>query len=92
MLLFILVLNPLIILLERHLTGIRTGHRTTKTAVVAYADDVMILVTVPAGIQTIEDLLLTYERAAGAHLNIHKSKALAAGLWNTFWTSHIIRK
>jgi hypothetical protein len=41
-LLFALVLNPLLYLLEQNLTGISFGHRTTKTAVVAYADDVTI--------------------------------------------------
>ena len=87
-----MVLNPLVSQLEQHLTGIRTVHRTTKTAVVAHAVDVTILVTAPADIQTIVDLLLTYERATGTHLNIRKSKALAAGSWNTFWTFHIIRK
>ena len=66
-LLFIMVLNPLTSLSEQHLTGIRTGHRTTKTAVVAHADDVTILVTVPADIQTIVDLILTYQRATGIH-------------------------
>jgi hypothetical protein len=34
--------SPLICLLERYLTGIRSGHRTTKTAVVTYSDDVTI--------------------------------------------------
>ena len=38
MLLFALVLNLLICLLERNLIGIRIGHRTTKTAAVAYGD------------------------------------------------------
>jgi len=35
MLLFALVLNPLLYLLDQNLMGIRTGHRITKTAVVA---------------------------------------------------------
>jgi len=35
LILFSLVLNPLMYLLERHLTGIRIGHRTKKTAVVS---------------------------------------------------------
>jgi hypothetical protein len=56
------------------------------------ADDVMILVTAPADIRTIGDLLLTYERATDARSNIRKSKALAAGSWDTFWTFHVIRK
>jgi hypothetical protein len=47
----------------------RTGHRTTKTAMVAHADDVTVRVTAPADIQTIGDLLLTYEWAKGAYLS-----------------------
>jgi len=59
--------------------GNRTGLRTKKPAVVAYADDVTIFVTAPADIQIIGDLILTYERAKGASLNTRKHKALAAG-------------
>lgn len=79
MLLFALVLNPLICLSERQLTGIRTALRITKTAVVAYADDVTIFVTAPVDIQIIGDLLLTYKRATDARLNNRKSKPMAAG-------------
>jgi len=50
MILFVLVLNPLIYLLERHLRGIRIVHRTKKTTVVAYIDDVAIFVTSSADI------------------------------------------
>jgi hypothetical protein len=39
--------------------GIRIGHRTKKTAVVAYADDVTIFVNTPADIYIIVDLPLT---------------------------------
>jgi hypothetical protein len=83
MLLFALILNPLLGLLERNLTGIRIGHRTQKTAVVAYADDVTIVVTAPQDINIIRDLLLTYERATCSCLNIRISKAMAVGSWDT---------
>ena len=83
MLLFALVLNQLLYLLERNLTGIRNGHRTSKIAVVAYADDVTIFVTAPEDIQAIGDFLLTYERATGTCLNIRKYEAMAAGSWGT---------
>jgi hypothetical protein len=80
-LLFTLILNPLLYLLECNLIGIRIGHRTQKMAVVVYADDVTIFVTAPQNI--IRDLLLTYKRATGAGLNIRKSKAMAVGSWDT---------
>jgi hypothetical protein len=76
---FALFWNLLLCLLDRHLTGNRIGHRTTKTAVVAHADDITIFVTAPAEIEIIGDLLLTYQRATGARLNIRKSKAIVAG-------------
>jgi hypothetical protein len=94
-LLFALVLNPLLYLLEQNLTGIRIGHCTTKTAVVAYADDVTIFVTALEELQVIRDLLRTYERATGACLNIRKPKAMVAGSWDTsikYWTSLTVRK
>ena len=83
MLLFALVLNPLICLLERHLKGNKTVHRTTKTAVVAEGNDVTTFVTAPADIQIIWDLLLIYERVTGACLNTRKSKAMAVGSRDT---------
>jgi hypothetical protein len=83
MILFALVLNPLLSHLERNLTGITIGHSTQKTAVMAYADDVTIFVTAPKDINVIRDLLLTYKRVTGACLNIRKSKAMAAGSWDT---------
>jgi hypothetical protein len=54
-----------------------------KTAVVVYANDVTIFGTAPVNIQVIGDLLLTYKRATDARLNNRKSKAMAAGSWNT---------
>lgn len=75
---FALVLNPLVCLFERHLTGIRIVQRVTKPAFVAHAEDVTIFETASADIQLIGDLLLTYERAKGVRLNIRKSKAMAA--------------
>jgi hypothetical protein len=63
--------------------GIRIGHITQKTAVVAYTDDVTIFVTAPQDINIIKDRILTCERATGACLNIRKSKAMAVGSWDT---------
>jgi len=79
MLLFAVVLNPLIHTLERRLTGSKIVQLTTKTAVVAYANNFTTFVTAPADIQIIVDLSLTYKMATGARLNIRKSKAMAAG-------------
>jgi hypothetical protein len=83
MTLFTLCINPLIYLLEQQLRGIRVNWRQRKTAVVAYADDVTVLVTAPEEIATIEEALRCYEEATGAKLNITKSHALAVGSWDT---------
>jgi hypothetical protein len=80
MLLFALFWNPLICLLERHLTGNRIGYRTRKTAVIAHTDNFTIFVTAPADIQINGDLLLTYQRTTVVRLKIRKPKAMAAGL------------
>ena len=74
--LFSLVLNPLMCMLELHFRSIRIGHRKKEIAVVAYADDVTIFVTAPTDISIIGRLLLTYERTMGARLNIRKTKAI----------------
>jgi len=50
---------------------------------VAYADDITLLVTDPKGIPALAGTLRRYEKATGACLNIRKSKAMAAGSWNT---------
>jgi hypothetical protein len=78
MLQFALVLNPLVCLLERHLTGTRIGQRVTKAALVAHAEDVTIFETASADIQLIGNLLLTYEKTKGAPLN----KVMAASSWD----------
>jgi len=78
MILFALVLNPLIYVLKRDLTGNRIVQRTTKTAVVTYANDFTIFMKAPADIQINGDLALTYIRAKGARLNIRISTAMAA--------------
>jgi len=92
LLLFGVVLNPLLCLVERHLLGIRIGHRTKKTAMMAYADDVTIFMPSQTDIPIIEDLLLSYERTTFARLNIRKSKDMAAGLWDKSMNKLIITR
>jgi hypothetical protein len=82
MMLFTLYINPLIYLLEQKLRGIRVNSRQRKTAVVAYADDVTVLVTAPEEIAAIEEVIRSYEEATGAKLNIAKSYAMAVGSWD----------
>ena len=81
MLLFALLLNPLLTLLDQKIMGIRIGRRM-RTTVVAYADDITLFVTSPADIPGVREAIQTYERATDASLNIRKSKALVAGSWD----------
>jgi hypothetical protein len=54
MTLFALCINPLIYLLEQEPRGFRINSRQRKMAVIAYADDVTVLVTAPEEIAAIE--------------------------------------
>ena len=56
MLLCALCVNPLRWLLDQTLTGMRIG-RGTRTAVVAYADDITLLVTDPKNIPALAETL-----------------------------------
>jgi hypothetical protein len=83
MTLFVICLNPLPSALEKKLTGIKIGRRGTKTTVIAYADDVTIVVSQAEDIPIVREILTTYEEATGAKINNQKSKALALGSWDT---------
>jgi len=72
--------------LKKRLPDISIGHRVRLTSVLAYADDVTILVTSIANFPIIEDIHL-FERASGARLNPRKTKALAVGSWCTLETA-----
>jgi hypothetical protein len=79
MTLFTLSINPLIYLLEQQLRGIRINWKQRRTAVIAYADDVTVLVTAP---EETEEALRSYEEATGPKLNIVKSHAMTVSSWN----------
>jgi hypothetical protein len=70
-----LCLNPFLCMLDDNLSGIRLRHHSKKTTVVAYADDVTILVTSPNDIQLIKDAITCCQEASGAQINLGKSKA-----------------
>jgi len=83
MILFVLCLNPLLCYLDEHLPGICLHRSQRKTTVIAYADDVSILVTSQEDVRIIRDAIACYEKATGATLNVAKSNALAVGTWDT---------
>jgi hypothetical protein len=77
--LYALFLNPLLCtcMLDDTLKGITIGRHNTKTAVVAYVDDVTIFLTSPLDVPALRTSLDTHEKASGAHINMHKSKEMA---------------
>jgi hypothetical protein len=81
--LFALCLNPLLRILDDNLPGIQLGRRDSKTAVIAYADDITIFLTSPTDIPVVQDAIRRYETASGARLNTRKSKAIALETWDT---------
>ena len=83
MILFVLCLNPLLYYLGERLQGLRAHGTQRKTTVIAYTDDVSILMTSQDDGRTVPDAIACYEKATGATLNIEKSSALAVGTWDT---------
>jgi len=83
MILYALLLHPLLRSIDDNLEGNRLGRSTRSPTVVAYADDVTILVTQPGDFAIIHEAVRCYEKATGAKLNSQKSKALPIGVGRT---------
>jgi hypothetical protein len=83
MLLHALCINPLLQHLTSVLPGVKILARGETTSIVAYDDDITILLTNPVYVPLIHHALQQYMRASGAVLNTNKSKALALGTWDT---------
>ena len=83
MTLFALCLNPLLYYLDKRLNGISARGRQRKTTVIAYAEDVSILMTSKDEVEIIREAIKCYQKAKGAKLNIEKSSVLAVGNWDT---------
>ena len=83
MILFVLCLNPLLCHLDERLQGLCVHGSQRKTTVIAYADDVSILVTSQEDVRIIRDAIDCYEKATGTILNVAKSNAMAVGTWET---------
>jgi hypothetical protein len=82
MTLFALCINPLLVTLDKKLTGIRIGTRGIKTRVMAYADDITIIKTKPEDIAILQETQHDYAETTGATVNIQESKPLALGMWD----------
>jgi len=81
--LFAICMDPLFYTLKSTLMEIRIGKNGHKSAVIAYADDVTLLLTSPSEIPKLQAILDQYGKASGAKINIQNSKAMAVGMWDT---------
>jgi hypothetical protein len=82
MLLFTICINPLLCMLDTTLHEINHNAGRGTLNVVAYADDVTVILRSPNNIPKIRDTLACYEAATGARLNTRKSKMMGLGTWD----------
>jgi uncharacterized integral membrane protein len=80
---FAICIDPLLRALESTLMGMSIGRNGHKSAVIAYADDVRLLLTSPSEIPKLQAIFDQYGKASSAKINIQKSKATAVGMWHT---------
>ena len=81
MVLYALCLHPLLRTLEDTLQGIHFRGTKRISPVLAYADDITVLVTETKDFETILQSIHTYEKATRVRLNTQKLKALAIANW-----------
>jgi len=74
MLLFTMCLNPLLCMIDENLAAAHSGSHNKRTAVIAFADDVTIILRSPKDIPIVQEVLCCYEDASGAKLNIHNPR------------------
>jgi hypothetical protein len=71
---FPLCIDPLQCAIDGKLKGIRIGRGDNRTAVIAYADDITLLLTAPDEVPKLHEILEEYTSVSGARNNIQKSK------------------
>jgi hypothetical protein len=74
MALYALCIHPLLRTLENKLTGVSIGEGGQRNSVIAYADDVTVLITNREDIDKVHQAIRTYEEATGARLNLKNLK------------------
>jgi hypothetical protein len=81
--LFAQCLHQLIQTMEEELKGIQNKRGQFKRAVIAFADDNIIFFKTSDYVRKLEEILLAYEDATGANVNMRKFRALALETWDT---------
>ena len=69
-----------------NLAAAHSGPNNNRTAVIAYANDVTIILRSSKDIPIVQEAIRCYEDSSGAKLNIQKYKTLALGSWDTSHT------
>jgi hypothetical protein len=82
MLLFTICMNPFLCMLDTMLHENKPTAERGKPNVVAYPDDVTIILHSPTDIPKVREALHCYETAIGARLDIRKSKMMGLGTWD----------
>jgi hypothetical protein len=82
MLLYTLCLNPLLYMIDEALTENRPMTRGHEIKVIAYADDVTVVLHSMEDLDKVREALQCYEAAMGAKINVSRSKLMALGTWN----------
>jgi len=81
MALYALCVHPLLRTLENRLTGVSIGEGRKRISVLAYADDITVLLSNREDIEKVHHSIRIHEEAAGAQLNPNKSRTIAVGGW-----------
>ena len=82
MLLYALCLDPFIRRLEAAIARCRPASQRNRATIIAYADDVTVILRSPREVQVVADVVREYELASGAALNTRKSMAMGVGTWD----------
>jgi hypothetical protein len=82
MLRFALCIDPFIRRIEEAIRQCRRNMHGHREVIVAYADDVTVILRSPAELPAVDKVISEFESASGALLNTSKSKALGIGAWD----------
>jgi hypothetical protein len=73
--------HPLLHTLENRLAAVSIGEWGQRISVLAYADDIKVLISNLEDIDKVHQAIQIYEQATGAQLSPNKSRAIAMGGW-----------
>jgi len=74
MIMYAVVLKQFLTSYAENLEGLKRRPASSHVSVFAYADNITIILTSPAVVKAVRTALHLYQRAAGASLNLKKSK------------------